>query len=127
MHKQRNDADGDEHHGGEAINKGAHLELQATDLEPGDRAHNRRNTLVLATVGLGLRGMALARFTMRVSRNCFARILCGGIDLFADGFAGLRGEPIRLDDVGSKCSTSWRVVDAIDPVAGNDDGQDEAD
>ena len=32
-----------------------------------------------------------------------------------------------MDDVGSKGSAGWRVIDAIDPVAGNDDGKNETD
>ncbi|CAB4621528.1 unannotated protein [freshwater metagenome] len=127
MHEQRNDADGDEHHCGEAVNEGAHLEFHATDLEPGDGAHNRRNTFVFSAVLARLRGMALFRGCVRISCNRFARILCGRVDFFAHGFARLRGKTVCLDNVGGKRSTSRRVIHATDPVACDDDGKQKTD
>ena len=126
VHQQRDDADRDQHHRCEAVDERAHLELHATDLEPGDGAHDRGNRLVSAAVFTFGGCMALGTRGGMGGTDGLARITGGGVDLFPHRLAGLRGEPIGLHDVGGERLTGGWVVDPTHPVARHDHRQDEA-
>jgi hypothetical protein len=131
VHQQRDDADGDEHHRRQSVEQGARLEVDRADLEPGDRAHDGRDGLVLALAGgcaLGGGGaLARGRRGLRARGDGLAGVLGGGVGLRADLGRGLRGEAVGLADVLGQRDAGGRVVHPIDPLPGDDDGEEEAD